>query len=89
MFVHLIDATGSGDANLGGRSYLLAPGVTEADLTLDELQTYHAAKQFERWRAEMEAKGRKCPHDTITCTAPGTACPHWQGTFCEKEESQG
>lgn len=25
-----------------------------------------------------------CPYkDGDKCTAPDTACPHWQGTFCE------
>lgn len=29
-----------------------------------------------------------CPYkDGAKCTAPNTDCPHWQGTFCELDES--
>lgn len=28
-----------------------------------------------------------CPVMDVLCLAPDTSCPHWQGTFCEMEDT--
>lgn len=28
-----------------------------------------------------------CPVMGVSCLAPDTSCPHWQGTFCEMEDT--
>lgn len=28
-----------------------------------------------------------CPVMEAWCNAPDTSCPHWQGTFCEMEDT--
>lgn len=28
-----------------------------------------------------------CPAMDVLCLAPDTSCPHWQGTFCEMEDT--
>ena len=30
-----------------------------------------------------------CDWDRTDCTAPNTSCPHWIGTFCELDISDG
>lgn len=28
-----------------------------------------------------------CPVMDVLCLAPDTSCPHWQGTFCDVEDT--
>lgn len=28
-----------------------------------------------------------CPVMDVLCSAPDTSCPHWQGTFCDVEDT--
>ena len=28
-----------------------------------------------------------CPVMDVLCSAPDTSCPHWQGTFCDMEDT--
>lgn len=53
--IHLINATDSEAANMGLSVYILAPGITEEDLTPEELSLYRMSQQFkERMKEETE-----------------------------------